>query len=284
MSPVGGYLIVGMKVEADIVEGDWLLVRVHRRNFYKGKNLGSGSGGIDVVPTCKWGWSKISEAGNVYLRPADDLPLGVHSSPNEKPKKAAAEGTVDEEYNLDDFDEDFDSKSHQKAEMATSKARTFSFTQRTPSKTQEGPAGDRVYEWTQCTDEHGQVYYYNVTTMESRWEPPEWVEETDPNSGASYYVKLSSDARPLHSTWSKPQSFARLRRAESRQAGVDDWDQMLSDENIGRATAASLNKGTGTAAVTIDDDEDFYEEETYEYEDDDFETELACNKYSTAKL
>ena len=44
------------------------------------------------------------------------------------------------------------------------------------------------------------------------WEPPEWVEETDPTSGVNYYVRLADDATPLHSTWSAPKSFARLLR------------------------------------------------------------------------
>jgi hypothetical protein len=30
-------------------------------------------------------------------------------------------------------------------------------------------------------------YYYNAATGESQWESPEWVEETDPASGARYY-------------------------------------------------------------------------------------------------
>lgn len=107
--------------------------------------------------------------------------------------------------------------------------------------------------------------------MESRWEPPEWVEETDPNSGASYYVKLATDATPLHSTWSKPSSFARLKRAESRATGVDDWDQMLAGSDGAKISGEQSAK----------DDEDSYgEEETYEYEDDDFEIEIACNKHS----
>jgi len=75
-------------------------------------------------------------------------------------------------------------------------------------------------EWHECYDDQGRVYYYNAATQESRWEPPEWVEEKDPTSGASYYVKLNkSDAKPLHSTWSRPDLFARIIRATEGEEG-----------------------------------------------------------------
>jgi hypothetical protein len=38
--------------------------------------------------------------------------------------------------------------------------------------------------WQQLFDDKGNAYYYNSTTGESKWEAPEWVEETDPESGA----------------------------------------------------------------------------------------------------
>ena len=62
-SPIGGYLICGLDVEGDIKDGDWLLVRVHRRNVYKG------SGRKGHIPTCKWGWSIVKEHGHDYLIP-----------------------------------------------------------------------------------------------------------------------------------------------------------------------------------------------------------------------
>ena len=61
--------------------------------------------------------------------------------------------------------------------------------------------------------------------MCSRWEPPEWVEETDPNSGVNYYVQLAKDATPLHSTWSAPKSFARLLRQDI--AGENDNEKSV---------------------------------------------------------
>jgi hypothetical protein len=40
--------------------------------------------------------------------------------------------------------------------------------------------------WFEQLDESGYPYYYNQQTGESRWEPPEWVEEIDPSSGARF--------------------------------------------------------------------------------------------------
>jgi hypothetical protein len=42
--------------------------------------------------------------------------------------------------------------------------------------------------WYEQWDELNKAsYYYNAATGESQWESPEWVEETDPASGARYY-------------------------------------------------------------------------------------------------
>jgi hypothetical protein len=40
--------------------------------------------------------------------------------------------------------------------------------------------------WTEYADENGHPYYVHSATGESKWEPPEWVEETDAASGAKY--------------------------------------------------------------------------------------------------
>jgi hypothetical protein len=162
-SPIGGYIVTGMTVNTDIVDGNWMLVRCHRRNIIK--NRGPSSGGIDAVTSCKWGWSVIADSGHVYLRPAlstggaaaaAESSWGSRSPPG---VKIGSKGSIgrEEVYNLDDFDEEVSAPPHHTT-MASSKPRTFSFTQRTPSKAID-PTG--VHEWTQCTDEHGQVYYYN---------------------------------------------------------------------------------------------------------------------------
>lgn len=38
--------------------------------------------------------------------------------------------------------------------------------------------------WYECVDADGNVYYYNENTKQSEWVAPEWVEETDEQSGA----------------------------------------------------------------------------------------------------
>ena len=75
-------------------------------------------------------------------------------------------------------------------------------------------------------------------------------------SGVNYYVKLAKDATPLHSTWSRPKSFARLLRPKS----------IIEEETTGDGQGAN------------EEEEETYEEETYDYEDDDFFVEVESNK------
>jgi hypothetical protein len=42
----------------------------------------------------------------------------------------------------------------------------------------------KVDVWQQIFDEAGNAYYYNADSQESKWEAPEWIEETDAESGA----------------------------------------------------------------------------------------------------
>jgi hypothetical protein len=68
--------------------------------------------------------------------------------------------------------------------------------------------------WYEMEDDDGHTYFYNDYSGESSWAPPEWVQETDTQSGASYYMRLNqdADALPLHSTWTRPEQFAKLVR------------------------------------------------------------------------
>lgn len=50
-----------------------------------------------------------------------------------------------------------------------------------------GPSGSNfpgVDIWHEFVDNNGNIYYYNEKTKESEWTAPEWVEETDEQSGA----------------------------------------------------------------------------------------------------
>ena len=69
--------------------------------------------------------------------------------------------------------------------------------------------------WYTLKDQEGHIYYYNEITQESSWEPPEWVEETDPESGHNYYLCTKHDANSadpdtgaLKSTWTAPKHYA----------------------------------------------------------------------------
>ena len=72
---------------------------------------------------------------------------------------------------------------------------------------------------------------------------------------------MNNDALPLHSTWSKPKSFARLLRANGDHQETEyNGSSKENDENVY---------------------EEEYYEEAFEYEEDeDFLTEIACNKIS----
>jgi curved DNA-binding protein CbpA len=69
-----------------------------------------------------------------------------------------------------------------------------------------------VDEWIECFDEHGNVYYFNEKTSESKWEPPEWFEESDPITGSKYYIHvvMNGDDIQFQSTWEKPKVFSRV--------------------------------------------------------------------------
>jgi hypothetical protein len=71
-----------------------------------------------------------------------------------------------------------------------------------------------VDEWYERYDDEGEcVYYWNAASEESSWECPEWVEEIDPATQATYYIRLDTNtAAPLMSTWDKPAQYARLYR------------------------------------------------------------------------
>lgn len=87
--------------------------------------------------------------------------------------------------------------------------------------------------WNEYADENGHPYFVNSRTGESQWEPPEWVEETDETSGAKYYVRLDNNSsRPLHSTWSRPEIFAKLNREYAAMTEEEWYDDEVFDEEV----------------------------------------------------
>ena len=52
-----------------------------------------------------------------------------------------------------------------------------------------------------------------LVSLQASWEAPEWVEEIDPRTGASYFIQLSpADGSPITSTWEQPPHYVRLYR------------------------------------------------------------------------
>jgi hypothetical protein len=47
----------------------------------------------------------------------------------------------------------------------------------------DGDDHGQVQEWSELFDSSGHVYYYNASTFQSQWEPPDWVEECDTATG-----------------------------------------------------------------------------------------------------
>ena len=54
------------------------------------------------------------------------------------------------------------------------------------------------------------VYYFNSYTGLSMWEPPEWVDELDPHSGACYYTHSKTG----ETQWERPFDFVPIVREE----------------------------------------------------------------------
>ena len=144
-SPIGGYLISGLDVEGDIKEGNWLMVRVHRRNILK-KNVKK-----EHAQTCKWGWSIVKEHGHTYLMPQEAL-----EERSQKQNESRKNHIDDIKNNESVLDENL-TESKTDANANHSFNRTFSFQ---PSR--------EPIEWTQCTDERGRIYYFNPITSDSR--------------------------------------------------------------------------------------------------------------------
>ncbi|CAN0261524.1 unnamed protein product, partial [Phaeothamnion confervicola] len=42
--------------------------------------------------------------------------------------------------------------------------------------------------WYELADDDGKTYYFNTRSGMSVWEPPEWVDEIDPETSCTYYI------------------------------------------------------------------------------------------------
>lgn len=193
-SEMVGYLIPGLSVQARLAPAqttsskgsgfNWLYVRYHMRA--KGATSSAGS---SKEPVGEWGYSLRSEKGHVFLVRAETYSEDDLSEPDEAPVDQAS------------------------FEVAGDGERAVPECAAAPS--------DCVDVWQEQWDEsNGCSYFYNPATGDSSWTSPEWIEELDQASGANYYVKVEPvGALPLHSTWSRPKSFARLVRLSAVSAG-----------------------------------------------------------------
>jgi len=71
-------------------------------------------------------------------------------------------------------------------------------------------AGDEEELIYELRDEDHHRYYFNNITGVSMWDPPEWVDDVDPASGAVYYVH----AQTGETQWERPFDFVPIVREE----------------------------------------------------------------------
>mmetsp|Transcript_63146 Transcript_63146/g.124343 ORF Transcript_63146/g.124343 Transcript_63146/m.124343 type:complete len:1156 (+) Transcript_63146:60-3527(+) len=226
-STIVGYLVLGTEVLACADAGNWLKVKIHKQPTRKASMRNTD----DVV---EWGWSIRQDKNHEYLKLSrESLPPLHHphvtghklSSSTESPAPKGTSGTFKSpggSHYAPSTPLKDKSASTMGNPLGNRSMRAFP---KNPNHHHYTPptAGARlsfneknVPVWMELFDEGGHAYYFNEDSGESRWEPPNWVEEKDPTSGEKYYVNLgnaSSDPNaPLYSTWTKPAEFARLLR------------------------------------------------------------------------
>lgn len=81
-----------------------------------------------------------------------------------------------------------------------------------PSRRSDGDAESSCDEEViyELRDDDNRLYYFNPFTGVSMWEPPEWVDEIDPTSGAVYYTNSKSG----ETQWERPFDFVPIIREE----------------------------------------------------------------------
>jgi curved DNA-binding protein CbpA len=248
---------------------NWIFCRFHRtaavrdsatvgRGSTKGKQgekstaapLGSAASAASAQ---EWGWALLAEAGHTYLAPAaatgysdsDGDGDGEGGEGSRRPAGAALSKDNDRDRDRDK-DRGRDQPSAARiAEQWDEDERTWDDYAAGEEGGGVGGGGGDAYEselythddqcdvWVEHTDESGHNYYVNERSGESKWEAPEWVQEVDPATGVQYYVKLEPlGAAALHSTWSRPEHFAQIRRlnvaaaeAGEEQYETDDWER-----------------------------------------------------------
>lgn len=199
-SSIIGYLNLGTDVVACADAGNWLKVRIHKQPTRKNSK--------QFDPEIEWGWSVRTDKNHEYLKPS--LSRESHYTANgelpplHNPKNRSSESPAP-------------STRHQAGFKSPDSASSGQFTPSTPimgksASNLHNPLGNRsmrsipknphhstppmdagrrgsikekdVQVWMELFDEGGHTYYFNEISSESKWEPPDWVEEKDPATGA----------------------------------------------------------------------------------------------------
>ena len=115
-------------------------------------------------------------------------------------------------------------KSPSKSKTAAKKSPSSKYEQKLANATDAinerrniGESKNGIEIWHESYDDEGYCFYYNEKTQESKWEPPEWIEEIDTVSGLPYYIQYSRDEVLCSldeqvSTWERPSKYCRLLR------------------------------------------------------------------------
>ena len=207
-STIIGYLNIGTDVVACADAGNWLKVRIHKQPTRKNSK--------QFENEAEWGWSVRADKTHEYLKPSLSREAiytshGEHSThlpPLYHPSKSRNESPAPTARHANTF---------QSPDSTANSNSSGLFTPATPvmgksASNLHNPLGNRsmrampknpqhnttpadvgrrgsikekdVQTWMELFDPEGHTYYYNELTNESKWEPPEWVEEKDPATGA----------------------------------------------------------------------------------------------------
>lgn len=195
-STIVGYLVLGTDVVACADAGNWLKVRIHKQPTRKNSMRSA----EDIV---EWGWSLRSDKTHEYLVPnKTSLPplhhphvSKTHESPAPKGSGQAGAGFKSPNANSGSYYAPSTPLSDKTPSTMGNPLgnRSMRALPKYPNHHQQQAAareGRRSFNekdvpvWMELFDVGGHAYYFNEATGESKWEPPEWVEEQDPASGA----------------------------------------------------------------------------------------------------
>ena len=313
-SKVIGTLVPGICVQAlspknaraggglGLTGGNWIFCKFHRTAALKPVESGSGkryegakaNGNVGTTSTRntaastssassgasggEWGWALLRDGNHTFLAP----------TAYDEEEENSRVGT--ENYDYDEAQWDADDQ--EEGDVPSSFGGTGA-TSGVGAETGEPYQyeQDDCEVWVEHADEYGNTYYVHEQTGESRWEPPEWVQELDPATGIHYYVhhvpipaevsngtSASSTSNPgsplqrgtyggagisLHSTWSRPEHFAQIRRTQNE---ADFTGDEREHENGDTAAAYDAKQAEYTTAGNADADEDV-DEPTYDYQE-----------------